>query len=193
MRKKLPARRGATTTSFSLGSATGYLTVGEYEDGTPGEIFTKVSKQGSTLAGIMDAFSISTSVALQYGVPLDVIVSKLLNMRFEPAGLTTDPDVRMAQSIVDYIGRRLALDYLPYATREALGVLTTAERTVIVDAEYSPETGTNHPTKTPATGEPTPHLTIDTPMCATCGTAAQMQRSGSCWAFRGCGSTTGCS
>ena len=104
------------------------MTVGEYEDGRPGEVFMKVSKQGSTLAGIMDAFSISVSLGLQHGVPLSTYVRKYANMRFEPAGITDDPDLRIATSLVDYIFRRLAVDYLPYDERAELGILSTAER-----------------------------------------------------------------
>jgi ribonucleoside-diphosphate reductase alpha chain len=106
----------------------GYVTVGEYEDGRPGEVFMKVSKQGSTLAGIMDAFSISVSLGLQHGVPLATYVRKYTNMRFEPAGITDDAELRIATSLVDYIFRRLAVDYLPVAERLELGVLSTAER-----------------------------------------------------------------
>ena len=106
----------------------GYVTVGEYEDGRPGEVFMKVSKQGSTLAGIMDAFSISVSLGLQHGVPLATYVRKYTNMRFEPAGITDDPELRIATSLVDYIFRRLAVDYLPLEERAELGVLSTAER-----------------------------------------------------------------
>ena len=98
--------------SFSVGGAEGYLTAGSYPDDGLGEVFLKLGKQGSTLAGVMDAFSIAISIALQYGVPLETYVAKFTNMRFEPAGLTDDPDVRMAQSVMDYIFRRLALDYL---------------------------------------------------------------------------------
>ena len=105
------------------------MTVGEYEDGRPGEVFMKVSKQGSTLAGIMDAFAISVSLGLQHGVPLATYVTKYTNMRFEPAGMTDDPELRIAQSLVDYIFRRLAVDYLPLEERIELGVLTSAERT----------------------------------------------------------------
>ncbi len=106
----------------------GYVTVGEYEDGRPGEVFMKVSKQGSTLAGIMDAFSISVSLGLQHGVPLATYVRKYTNMRFEPAGITDDPDLRIATSLVDYIFRRLAVDYLAVEERAELGVLSTSER-----------------------------------------------------------------
>ncbi len=112
-----------------MGGAEGYLTAGSYPDDGLGEVFLKLGKQGSTLAGVMDAFSIAISIALQYGVPLETYVQKFTNMRFEPAGLTDDPDIRMAQSILDYIFRRLALDYLPFDTRSALGIHTAQERT----------------------------------------------------------------
>lgn len=138
-RTRLPKRRQSITTSFRVGEVSGYLTVGEYVNGQPGEVFIKVSKQGSTLAGIMDAFSLSTSIALQYGVPLETFVSKFANMRFEPAGITDDPDVRMAQSVLDYIVRRLALDYLPFETRSGYGIYTTAERTIALETGvYAP-------------------------------------------------------
>jgi ribonucleoside-diphosphate reductase alpha chain len=128
VRKRLPKGRPGITTSFSVGGAEGYMTANSYPDDGLGEVFLKMSKQGSTLAGMMDAFSIAVSVGLQYGVPLETYVSKFTNMRFEPAGITDDPDVRMAQSIVDYIFRRLALDFLPFETRSALGIHTAAER-----------------------------------------------------------------
>ncbi|MFZ0323856.1 MAG: vitamin B12-dependent ribonucleotide reductase [Actinomycetes bacterium] len=128
-RKRLPKNRPATTTSFSVGGAEGYMTASRYPDDGLGEIFLKMSKQGSTLAGMMDAFSIAVSIGLQYGVPLETYVQKFVNMRFDPAGLTDDADVRMAQSIMDYIFRRLSLDYLPYDSRSALGIYTADERT----------------------------------------------------------------
>ncbi len=128
VRKRLPKSRAARTVSFSVGGAEGYMTASSYPDGGLGEIFLKMSKQGSTLAGMMDAFSIAISIGLQYGVPLEQYVQKFTNMRFEPAGLTDDPDVRMAQSIMDYIFRRLALDFLPTETREGLGIFTAEER-----------------------------------------------------------------
>ena len=107
----------------------GYVTVGEYEDGRPGEVFMKVSKQGSTLSGVMDAFSIAVSLGLQHGVPLSTFVRKYTNIRFEPAGITDDPELRLASSLVDYIFRRLALDYLSFDERLELGMLSTGERT----------------------------------------------------------------
>jgi ribonucleoside-diphosphate reductase alpha chain len=132
-RKRLPKNRPATTTSFTVGGAEGYMTASRYPDDGLGEIFLKMSKQGSTLAGMMDAFSIAVSIGLQYGVPLETYVKKFVNMRFDPAGLTDDADVRMAQSIMDYIFRRLALDYLPYDSRSALGIYTADERTRYVE------------------------------------------------------------
>ncbi len=120
-RKRLPKARPSQTTSFTVGGAEGYMTAGSYPDDGLGEVFLKLGKQGSTLAGVMDAFSIAISIALQYGVPLETYVQKFTNMRFEPAGLTDDPDIRMAQSILDYIFRRLALDYLPFETRSGDG------------------------------------------------------------------------
>lgn len=127
-RERLPKRRVSHTTSFAVGGAEGYLTAGTYEDGRLGEVFLKFGKQGSTLAGVMDAFSIVTSVALQYGVPLETFVEKFTNMRFEPAGMTDDPDVRMAQSLMDYVFRRLALDYLDFDTRSYMGIHSADER-----------------------------------------------------------------
>jgi ribonucleoside-diphosphate reductase alpha chain len=136
-RKRLPKSRPSRTTSFTVGGAKGYITAGSYPDDGLGEVFLKLGKQGSTLAGVMDAFSIAISVALQYGVPLETYVRKFTNMRFEPAGMTDDPDIRMAQSVVDYVFRRLALDHLTYDERAGLGIFTAEERTKQLDAgEY---------------------------------------------------------
>ncbi len=140
VRKRLPKARPATTTSFSVGGAEGYMTAGAYADGALGEVFLKLGKQGSTLAGVMDAFSIAVSIGLQYGVPLETFVEKFTNLRFEPAGMTDDADIRMAQSMMDYIFRRLALDYLPFDQRSAMGLYTSAERAAALDngGEYAP-------------------------------------------------------
>ncbi|MEU6411433.1 vitamin B12-dependent ribonucleotide reductase [Microbispora sp. NPDC046933] len=127
-RRRMPNQRPSTTTRFTVGGAKGYMTASSYPDDGLGEVFLKMSKQGSTLAGVMDAFSVAISIGLQYGVPLDTYVQKFVNMRFEPAGMTDDPDVRMAQSVMDYIFRRLALDYLPYEDRAALGIFSASER-----------------------------------------------------------------
>ncbi len=128
LRKRLPKSRVSRTTSFTVGGAEGYMTSGAHDDGKLGEVFLKLGKQGSTLAGVMDAFSIAVSIGLQYGVPLETYVSKFTNLSFEPAGLTDDADVRMAKSIMDYIFRRLALDYLDFETRQGLGVFSADER-----------------------------------------------------------------
>ncbi|HEY3870093.1 MAG TPA: vitamin B12-dependent ribonucleotide reductase [Actinocrinis sp.] len=128
VRKRLPKNRPGSTTSFSVGGAEGYMISNSYPDDGLGELFLKMSKQGSTLAGMMDAFSIAISVGLQYGVPLETFVAKFTNMRFEPAGLTDDPDVRMAQSILDYIFRRLALNHLPFDVRADYGIYSATER-----------------------------------------------------------------
>ena len=127
-RKRLPKSRPSLTTSFSVGGAEGYMTSGSYPDDGLGEVFLKLGKQGSTLAGVMDAFSIAVSIGLQYGVPLETFVQKFTNLKFEPAGLTDDPDIRMSQSIMDYIFRRLALDYLTFDERAELGIYTATER-----------------------------------------------------------------
>ena len=128
VRKRLPKKRPSQTVSFSVAGAEGYMTAGSYPDDGLGEVFIKMSKQGSTLAGVMDAFSVAISIGLQYGVPLEAYVSKFTNMRFDPAGMTDDPDVRIAQSVMDYLFRRLALDYLPYEKRAELGIFSAEER-----------------------------------------------------------------
>lgn len=132
-RRRLPKSRAGRTTSFSVAGAEGYITTGAYENGKLGEIFLKLGKQGSTLAGVMDAFSIAVSIGLQYGVPLESFVQKFTNLKFEPAGMTDDPDVRIAQSILDYVFRRLALDYLDFDERAELGIYTAAERAHYVE------------------------------------------------------------
>jgi ribonucleoside-diphosphate reductase alpha chain len=133
VRRRLPRQRSATVTRFSVAGSEGYMTASTYPDDGVGEVFLKLGKQGSTLAGVMDAFSIAISVGLQYGIPLESYVAKFTNMRFEPAGITDDPDIRMVSSVMDYIFRRLALDHLPYEQRADLGILSVAERSAILD------------------------------------------------------------
>ncbi|HEX4834664.1 MAG TPA: vitamin B12-dependent ribonucleotide reductase [Trebonia sp.] len=128
VRRRLPKKRSATVTRFDVAGAEGYMTASTYPDDGVGEVFLKLGKQGSTLAGVMDAFSMAISVGLQYGIPLESYVGKFTNTRFEPAGMTDDPDVRIATSVMDYIFRRLALDHLPYDQRADLGILSAAER-----------------------------------------------------------------
>jgi ribonucleoside-diphosphate reductase alpha chain len=174
-RKRLPKKRPAQMTSFAVGGAEGYMTASSYPDDGLGEIFLKMSKQGSTLAGVMDAFSIAISIGLQYGVPLETFVSKFVNMRFDPAGLTDDPDVRMAQSIMDYVFRRLALDYLDFDTRAAYGIYTAEERARQLetgsyqadesddDVEEELETLSQSAPVNPAATEPAKDVSAETP------------------------------
>ncbi|MFC5181699.1 vitamin B12-dependent ribonucleotide reductase [Actinomadura harenae] len=135
VRRRLPKQRPAMVTRFSVAGAEGYMTASSYPDDGLGEVFLKLGKQGSTLAGVMDAFSMAISISLQYGVPLETWVEKFTNMRFEPAGMTDDPDIRMATSVMDYIFRRLALDHLDYETRSELGILSAAERAMQANGE----------------------------------------------------------
>jgi ribonucleoside-diphosphate reductase alpha chain len=219
-RKRLPKSRPSSTTSFTVGGAEGYMTAGSYPDGGLGEVFLKLGKQGSTLAGVMDAFSIAVSIGLQYGVPLETYVQKFTNVSFEPAGLTDDPDVRMAKSLMDYIFRRLALDYLPYETRAYMGIQTSAERSAALDADTSygsvaPSIDLEDsvelevapaPAAAPQSIEITEKREVhssaelfellqgtesDAPLCFNCG--IKMRPSGSCHVCEGCGSTSGCS
>ena len=219
VRKRLPKSRPSSTTSFTVGGAEGYLTAGSYPDGGLGEVFIKLGKQGSTLAGVMDAFSIAVSICLQYGVPLESYVKKFTNVSFEPAGLTDDNDIRMAKSLMDYIFRRLALDYLPYETRAAIGIHSTDERTAELDANASygaPAAVESGAPAVEAQAEPVVSITksveittkkevhssaelfellqgkeSDAPLCFNCG--IKMRPSGSCHVCEGCGSTSGCS
>src|SRR5207342_847893 len=153
VRKRLPQSRPSITPKFEVGDAEGYITASSYPDDGIGEIFLKSSKQGSTLAGITDAFSIAVSIGLQYGVPLETYVSKFINMKFEPSGMTNDPDIRLATSLVDYVFRRLALDHLPEDKREALGIRSIEERTIAARDEV--EAKMQAPAPLP---DPTPEL-----------------------------------
>ncbi|HUR73194.1 MAG TPA: vitamin B12-dependent ribonucleotide reductase [Sporichthya sp.] len=220
IRKRLPKVRDSKTVSFSVGGAEGYMTAAGYPDGGLGEIFLKMSKQGSTLAGMMDAFSIAISIGLQYGVPLETFVQKFTNMRFDPAGMTDDPDVRMSASIMDYIFRRLALDFLSPEERETLGIYSAEERArqletgsyfaadteEELDVEALAQSAPIEPADTSTGGvsatwdapgsttelmEAQQGRTADAPLCLTCGT--KMRAAGSCYVCEGCGSTSGCS
>ena len=194
VRRRLPKSRPSRTTSFSVAGAEGYLTAGSYEDGELGEVFLKLGKQGSTLAGVMDAFSIAISIALQYGVPLDAFVSKFVNMRFDPAGMTDDPDIRIAQSMMDYIFRRLAIDHLTFEQREALGIFSAEERTLAMNTTYETAPDTDLAAQVHSSAELLEAITgtaSDAPLCMTCG--IKMRPAGSCYVCEGCGSTSGCS
>jgi ribonucleoside-diphosphate reductase alpha chain len=195
-KKRLPQSRPALTTSFRVGDAEGYVTAGSYPDNGLGEIFLKASKQGSTLSGIMDAFSIAVSVGLQYGVPLEDYASKFINMKFEPSGMTNDPDIRFASSIVDYVFRRLALDHLTWEQREALGIRSIQERTEEAEEKIAQLDAGSVPEPPPVVQpiEPVERPTarvLDAPLCYQCG--SKMQPAGSCYVCGTCGSTSGCS
>jgi ribonucleoside-diphosphate reductase alpha chain len=216
VRERLPRNRRSRTFEFRVADCKGFVTVGEYDDGRPAELFLKVSKQGSTLAGIMDAFAISVSHGLQYGVPLKAFVEAFTNMRFEPAGMTDDPDIRFASSLVDYIFRRLAVDYLPLEERMELGILSVGERSqptlpgveeATTETVSSLDVGRTPPPENtsavdltdvppwprppPATPPAAQPMSTDAPYCMTCGIL--MLRAGSCFACAQCGTTSGCS
>jgi len=204
VRERLPRRRVSTTFAFRVADCEGYVTVGEYEDGRPGEVFIKVSKQGSTLAGIMDAFSIRSAWVFSTGAARHVR-SQVRQHEVRAFGMTDDADLRIATSLVDYIFRRLALDYLSKEERDELGVLSTSERiqpTLPEVAEQAtPSVGVSaQPTlidvleKPRAPEQPTllnRSEQRDAPMCYQCGNA--MQRAGSCYVCSSCGATSGCS
>ena len=219
-RQKLPRTRSSKTFEFRVADCKGFATVGESAHGQPGEIFLTVSKQGSTLAGIMDAFAKSVSYGLQYGVPLRAYVEAFTNMKFEPAGMTDDPDVRFAGSIMDYLFRRLALEYMSYDERAELGIFTVAERTQptlpgVEEMAVESSTGSEmvaDPKSVPSVDELVAALEsgaiaptvedntparglkkklIDAPICMQCG--VQMARAGSCHVCPSCGNTSGCS
>jgi ribonucleoside-diphosphate reductase alpha chain len=212
IRQKLPRTRTSKTFSFRVADCHGYATVGEFEDGRPGEVFLKVAKQGSTLSGIMDAFAISVSLGLQYGVPLRAFVEKFTNMRFEPAGMTDDPDIRFATSLVDYIFRKLAVEYMDYTERDELGIFTINERMQPTLPGVEEATTPSHPSRDllpPEDRAPSDAMVLPEPvappaapqaptnseaevvLCYVCGDI--MQRAGSCHACPSCGATSGCS
>ncbi len=200
-RERLPRMRSSKTFSFRVADCHGYVTVGQYDDGRPGEIFLRVAKQGSTLAGIMDAFAISVSHGLQYGVPLRAFVDMYTNMRFEPAGITDDAEIRFASSLVDYIFRRLAVEYLSADERADLGILTVEERmqpTLPGVEEQATPTSTGSDVlpdpaahRAPASAAASTPAASDAPYCYVCGVV--MQRAGACFVCSGCGTTSGCS
>jgi ribonucleoside-diphosphate reductase alpha chain len=211
-RRKLPRVRNSRTYHFELADLKGYFTVGQYEDGTPGELFISVSKQGSTLSGLMDSFAISVSHGLQYGVPLKSYVKTLRGTSFAPSGITDDPDIRTASSITDYIMRRLALDYLSFDDRLELGMADLDdllnEQTSLLEETPAPAPEAPKPVVSehkvdapaavsePAVKASKPASKVaatdsTAPLCYNCGN--QTQRAGSCYVCSSCGSTTGCS
>ena len=216
VRRRLPRNRRSQTFEFRVADCKGFATVGEYDDGRPGEVFVRVSKQGSTLAGIMDAFAISVSHGLQYGVPLRAFVDAFVGMRFEPAGMTDDTDLRIATSLIDYLFRKLAVMYLDPAERAGLGILTTGERTEptlpgVEEQAVPTAQGQDLPPDPPSVPSPAQLVArfglggapvepsaeararsqADAPLCMTCGVS--MLRTGPCHVCAYCGATSGCS
>jgi ribonucleoside-diphosphate reductase alpha chain len=212
VRHKLPRSRRGRTFEFRVADCKGFANVGEYEDGRPGEIFLTVSKQGSTLAGIMDSFAKSISYGLQYGVPLHAFVEAFVNTRFEPAGMTDDPDIRMASSIIDYLFRRLAVEYMTSAERAELGIFTREERlqpTLPGVEETAVDTAQGvdmvaDPKTIPSADELAASMAAGVmdhgssksartgAICSACG-SSNMRRAGACHVCGDCGSTSGCS
>jgi ribonucleoside-diphosphate reductase alpha chain len=206
VRRPLPKVRQAKTFSFTVADSHGYVTVGEYDDGTPGEVFINTAKMGSTLAGLMDSFARSVSYGLQYGVPLKIYVKGLSHMSFAPAGITDDPEIRTASSLVDYIFRRLALSYLSFDDRLELGLASIDDMpseeqiSLLADVALIKETPApkvvqqkvaDSPTLSVRAPETKSSANSAAPLCYNCGN--QTQRSGSCYVCSSCGSTTGCS
>ena len=210
VKRELPRNRKARTFEFHVADLKGFATVGEYEDGQPGELFVRVAKQGSTLSGLMDSFAISVSHGLQYGVPLKSYVKTLSNMSFAPQGMTDDPEIKTASSLIDYIFRRLAQDYLSFDDRLELGLASfddlekeqaQNQPSLLSPAEPAPELAPERPkaeAKTQSIAEPKVVATRkanpgigSSPMCTVCGNLTQ--RAGSCYVCTSCGSTSGCS
>jgi ribonucleoside-diphosphate reductase alpha chain len=192
-RKKLPDERHSITHKFSIAGHEGYITVGMYEDGKPGEIFLVMAKEGSTISGLMDAFATSISMSLQYGVPLETLVEKFSHVRFEPSGFTKNADIPYAKSITDYIFRWLASKFLSSEQAQAVGVQGN-DHTAAVE----PRTGPVTPRPAAASSGTTASASsvtfrsqADAPSCHYCGSI--MTRNGSCYRCSNCGSTSGCS
>jgi len=214
-RRKLPDERRSITHKFDIAGHEGYITVGMYEDGTPGEIFVSMSKQGSTISGLMDSFATAISYALQYGVPLQFLVDKFAHMRFEPAGFTKNPQIPYAKSIVDYLFRWLASKFLDEQAKHDAGVISPAPGQTEVVSFTNDKTGERHDyimTKLPAQSDTVmlggPNLSnglrggsastrqsfinqADAPPCPDCGCI--MVRNGTCYKCLNCGTTSGCS
>jgi ribonucleoside-diphosphate reductase alpha chain len=190
VRRPLPDERQAITHKFSVAGHKGYVTVGMYEDGTPGELFLVMSKEGSTISGMMDGFATAISMALQYGVPLEVLVNKFAHTRFEPSGFTNNPDIRMAKSILDYIFRWLALKFL--RPEDQPSVLTPSKQKSLNGLHDAKLEALEETMRSIHENEQQVfQAQSDAPPCSVCG--AIMVRNGSCYKCLNCGTTSGCS
>jgi ribonucleoside-diphosphate reductase alpha chain len=196
IRRRLPDERPAITHKFSIAGHEGYITVGMYEDGSPGEIFLVMAKEGSTISGLMDAFATSISLALQYGVPLRALIDKFSHMRFEPAGFTNNKEIPIAKSVMDYIFRWLASKFLDQEDRARVGVVEPADEGTTQPLlpgllpQGRAKSGNGHVTTIAEERFPF-RLQEDAPSCAECG--ALMIRNGACYKCLNCGATSGCS
>jgi ribonucleoside-diphosphate reductase alpha chain len=191
LRRKLPDERRSITHKFDIAGHEGYITVGIYDDGAPGEIFVSMSKQGSTISGLMDSFATAISYALQYGVPLQFLVDKFAHMRFEPSGFTKNPQIPYAKSIVDYLFRWLASKFLDEEAKREVGIIVEAAR---AGGEQKPELKAATPTLREGKDGAMRHAFVnqaDAPPCPDCGSI--MVRNGSCYKCMNCGTTSGCS
>jgi len=190
IRRRLPATRASVTHKFSIEGHEGYLTAGLYEDGKPGEIWLTMAKEGSTLSGMMDAFATSISIALQYGVPLRDLVNKFSHMRFEPSGRTENSEIPVAQSIVDYIFRWMASQFLSEDEKEEFGVLSPAVKAKMMAAEHGQDLDVGSPQQSNGHNGRPPGTQTDAPPCSNCGWI--MTRAGACYRCDNCGTTSGC-
>jgi ribonucleoside-diphosphate reductase alpha chain len=195
-REKMPVERASVTHKFSVGGHEGYITAGMYEDGRPGEIFIKMSKEGSTLSGIMDGLALTISLGLQYGVPLKVFVDKLLNTRFEPSGITANPNIRFVSSVLDYIarwlgGRFISSDYLKLNGDQAAVAHALAPAPAVARNAATTEAMRLAPPLTNAQSSKPRDQHEGAPTCSECGML--MVPNGACYKCENCGSTSGCS
>ncbi len=192
VRRKLPDERRSVTHKFSIAGHEGYITVGLYEDGTPGEIFIKMAKEGSTISGLMDSFASMTSFALQYGVPLKFLVQKCVNARFEPSGFTGHPEIPIAKSIVDYIFRWLANRFLSEEEKVEIGLLAAEDFMPQNGADLEAADETTGTEENSTSNDPIAFVSpTDAPTCPDCGSL--MVVNGNCHKCMNCGSTSGCS
>jgi ribonucleoside-diphosphate reductase alpha chain len=195
-RRRLPDDRTEVGRKFRVGEYEGYIHVGLFDDGTPGDIFVDIAKEGTTLAGLMNSFMISVSLGLQYGVPLEVYVSKFAHMRFEPSGMTNDADIRVAKSIVDYVFRWMGKRFLSVEQQEEIGIMSAEVRARLADGYRNGENAAPATAATPVEAAPPGQTALfnafeDAQECAKCG--GRMVRTGSCYTCRDCGTNTGCS
>jgi ribonucleoside-diphosphate reductase alpha chain len=206
LRRRLPSERTALTHRFEVGGHEGYITVGLYEDGTPGEIFLRMAKEGSTVSGLMDSFATAVSLALQYGVPLQALVDKFSHTRFDPQGFTKNPEIPIAKSVMDYIFRWLASRFLSIEERDRLGIIRRDADGAPVEHGDSAAPAAVAPSASMAAAVPTPPQPAqpiamgmpgafvnqeDAPTCSECGSL--MVRNGACYKCHNCGATSGCS